>query len=167
VAFPPAPTELSEPYVLATLATVSVALPADPGAALSAADDLLARTLALPDHDYFADWEARAQRAVGVALMANCKPREGEPHLRRAVALREMIDTPDSPWLAESRIDLAAALMKTGKRSEIPGLLALAAEAQANSPSLADHYREPLRAVQAEFAKRPGTMGDAGCRETR
>ena len=132
----------STPYK--DIATASISLPSDPGAALSAAYALLTRILALPDHEYFADWEARSQQALGVALIANCKAQEAEPHLRCAVELREMTDTPDSPWLAESRIDLATAILRSGRRNEIPGLLSLAAEAQARFPALADHYREPL-----------------------
>lgn len=107
--WPPTANELPQPYVLAQLEWAELVLPQDPHEAEMRASALLQRVLALPDHEFMADWEARAQRLTGFALLKEGQPAEAEPHLRRAVQLREAMDVERSPWLAEARANLAQA----------------------------------------------------------
>jgi serine/threonine protein kinase len=168
-AFPATPTDLPEPYVLATLGLASISLDTDPVAAQSLASSLLGQILALPDHQYFAEWEARTRRILGVALTLNCSPSAAVPHLQRAVELREMIDVPESPWLAESRIDLAMARLGAGDRDAVPGLLSNAAQALSDLPALAGHYRERLRLAQIalrEAQRSKASSGNPTCSRT-
>jgi serine/threonine-protein kinase len=164
-AHPASSTDLPDPYVLAELSTASAWLNSDPGAAKSVAGQLLEQLLALPDHEYFADWEARARRLLGVALNATCDPDAAEMHLRRAVQLRELTDVPESPWLAQARIDLANALMSAGKRAEVPHLLEQAAQAESAMPALAPHYREELRLAQDRLRRHQ--LPASSCRAAR
>jgi tetratricopeptide (TPR) repeat protein len=147
-AFQPSATELPEPYVQATLGLVSTVLQEDSASAQSTATALLSRILALPDREYFAGWEAKAQGLLGRAMLAAGNPAEAETHLRRALNLRQMIDVADSPWLASSRIELSLCLLKEGQREEIHGLLEQAARALSRNPEVAENIHERLRIAQ-------------------
>jgi hypothetical protein len=78
---------------------------------------------------------------------------EAEAHLRRALELRRLIDVEDSPWLAETRINLADALITENKLSEPGSLLSQASSAQSKQPKLGEQYRQPLRLTQARLAR--------------
>jgi serine/threonine-protein kinase len=146
--------DLPQPYVLATLAQIEISLQTNLHAdAVSQAQALLERILALPDRSYFADWEARAQRVAGVALAQNGQVTEAEAHLRRALELRRLIDVEDSPWLAEARISLAEVLIAANKLPEARSLLSQAADAQSKQPTLGEQYRQPLRLAQARLTR--------------
>ncbi len=147
-AFQPSATELPEPYVQATLGLVSTLLEEDSPMAQSIAAALLSRVLALPDREYFANWEAKAQGLLGRAMLAAGNLAEAEAHLRRALNLRQMIDVADSPWLASSRIELSLCLLKEGKHEEIHGLLEQAARALSRAPEVAENIHERLLIAQ-------------------
>jgi eukaryotic-like serine/threonine-protein kinase len=149
--WPATKDRLPRPYVLATLALIEISAVKDANAEPKA-QALLDRILALPEHQYFADWEARAQRTLGTVLIDGGRAPEAEPHLRRAAQLRAQIDVEDSPWLAEARISLADALITENRLSEADGLLRQAADAQANQPVLGEQFRAPLRAAQMRLA---------------
>lgn len=71
--------------------------------ALQLAKDLLPaieRSVARPD---LKDEEAAAHMLLGVALRGSGEPDAAKLHLERAVAMREKLDAPESPWLAEAR----------------------------------------------------------------
>jgi serine/threonine-protein kinase len=150
-AFPPTATELPEAYVKATLSLISASLDVDPVRAQSTAAALLSRVLAMPDHEYFADWEARTQGLLGQALMALKNPAKAEPHLRRSLELRQTLDVPDSPWLAQSRVELAMSLIAQGKRAEVRELLQQASRAYAQVPALAERFRARLSVAEERF----------------
>jgi tetratricopeptide (TPR) repeat protein len=150
--WPPSAGELPLPYVLAQFESVELALPEDPHAAELHASALLQQLLALPNREYFADWEARAQRLTGLALLEQGKSAEAEPHLRRAVQLREGMDVEDSPWLAEARVNLSEVLLAEHKTAEAGALLAAARAAHAAHPALGVQYTEPLRRALQQLA---------------
>jgi hypothetical protein len=58
------------------------------------------RSVARPD---LQDEEAAAHMLLGVALSHSGQPTATRPHLQRAVATREKLDAPESPWLSEAR----------------------------------------------------------------
>jgi serine/threonine protein kinase/Tfp pilus assembly protein PilF len=149
--WPASADELPEPYVIAQLELIELALPQDVHEAETRASALLERLTSLPYHDYVADWEARAQRLAGLALLQEGKPAEAGAHLRRAVQLREAMDVDNSPWLAESRVDLSAALLAERKMADVGALLAAARSAYAAQPALGPQFTEPLRSTWRQF----------------
>jgi tetratricopeptide (TPR) repeat protein len=110
--------------------------------------ELLRRITSLPERKYLPDQEAQTVRLLGDTLLRSGQAAEAEPHLRRAIELRQELDAPESFWLAEARISLAAALIAQQRFAEARELLELAATAQARQPALSDQYRAPLRAAQ-------------------
>jgi tetratricopeptide (TPR) repeat protein len=153
--FPPTSSDLSEAYVQATLSLVSASLEVDPVTAQSIAAALLSRVLAMPDHEYFADREARAQGLLGQALVAMKNPAAAEPHLRRSLELRQMLDVPDSPWLAQSRVELALSLIDQGKRAGVRELLQQASQAYSQMTAPAERLRARLHVTQERFRQLP------------
>jgi serine/threonine-protein kinase len=150
-AWPASGDELPLPYLLAQLELIELALPQDAHEAATRASSLLERLLALPYHDDLADGEARTQRLAGLALLQEGKPTESEPHLRRAVQLREGMDVENSPWLAQARVDLSAALLAEHKMADVGALLAAARSAYAAQPALGPQFTEPLRRTWRQF----------------
>jgi len=65
------------------------------------------------------------------------------------VELRQSLDDPDSPWLAQARIDLAACLIGRHRTSEARALLEMAALAQSHQPHLRESYRRELDQARA------------------
>jgi predicted Ser/Thr protein kinase len=70
---------------------------------------LLDWVLAQPEHEFYADWEARTRQALGKALQQQGKITDAQAQLLRAVQLRELFDDPSGIWLAQARAALAAA----------------------------------------------------------
>ena len=97
-----------------------------------------------PQRTQLVEQEAQAQRLLGVALLRSGDAATAETHLRRAVSLRQSLDDPDSPWLAQARIDLARCLIAQRRKAEARGLSDLAAAAQHRQPKLGDSFRREL-----------------------
>ncbi len=97
-----------------------------------------------PHPDRLLDAEAQARRLIGLAQLRSGDAIGAEQQLRRAVKLRESLDDPDSPWLAQARIDLARSLIARKQSAEARGLVSLAAVAQRHQPHLLDTYRREL-----------------------
>jgi hypothetical protein len=77
---------------------------------------------------------------LGVALMRSGDLASSLPHLEWAVAERERMDAPQSPWLAEARLYLAQALHQAHHDKTARQQLALAQAAFANRSPLAPQY---------------------------
>ena len=116
-------------------------------------EDLLQRISVSSERKYLPDQEAHTLRLPGESLTRLGRATEAEPHLRRALDLREQLDDPDSFWLAEARISMATALIAQRRRPEARALLEQAAAAQARQPALSNQYREPLRVALALITK--------------
>jgi serine/threonine protein kinase/Flp pilus assembly protein TadD len=145
---------LPNPNALAQLQMIRVQLQAGMDeAASTAATALLGRILALPEHEYFADWEAHVQRLLGVALTRRGRFAEAERALRRALQLREAMDVPTSPWLAEVRVSLAGELQSTGRPGEARLLLASARSAYASQTAVGDARRRDIEQVSERSHK--------------
>jgi tetratricopeptide (TPR) repeat protein/predicted Ser/Thr protein kinase len=154
----PAPDgEFPDPYTRATigLARVDLARGRTESARIRCVE-LLRRITSSPERKYLPDQEAQTVRLLGDALLRSGRAAEAEPHLRRAIELRQELDAPESFWLAEARISLAAALIAQHRVAEARELLQLAAAAQARQPALSDQYRAPLRALQRFVAPAAG-----------
>jgi serine/threonine-protein kinase len=154
----PAPEgQFPDPYTRSTIGLARVDLARGRiDAARTRCEELLRRIASSTERKYLPDQEAQTARLLGDALLRSGHAAEGEPHLRRAIELRQELDAPESFWLAEARISLAAALIAQQRFPEARQLLQLAAAAQARQPALSNQYREPLRAAQRLIAQAPG-----------
>jgi serine/threonine-protein kinase len=152
--WPPPPGQFPDPYTRSTIGLARTDLQRGRiEAARTRCEDLLRRITASPERVYLPDQEAQTARLLGEALARLGKSAEAEPHLRRALELREQLDDPDSVWLAEARISVAATLIARQQLPEASKLLELAAAAHAHQPALSNQYRAPLRATQVLLAR--------------
>jgi serine/threonine protein kinase/TolA-binding protein len=146
--WPPPSGQFPDPYTRSTLGLARADLQRGrTEAARARCEELLGRITASPERRYLPDQEAQTVRLLGAALTRSGQATAAEPHLRRAIELRELLDAPESFWLAEARISLAVALIAQQRLAEARQLLELAAAAQARQPALSNEYREPLRAA--------------------
>ncbi len=144
--WPPPSGQFPDPYTRSTIGLARADLQRGrTEAARARCEDFLRRITASPERGYLPDQEAQTARLLGAALTRSGQAAAGEPHLRRAVELRELLDVPESFWLAEARVSLAVALIAQQRLAEARQLLELAAAAQARQPALSNEYRAPLR----------------------
>ena len=73
------------------------------------------------------------------------------PLLQRALAARETLFVAPYPRLAEAQTLLATCYLELGRTNEALELAATAAAIDAHYPQLSDHYRRPLRELQARL----------------
>ncbi|HZR35559.1 MAG TPA: protein kinase [Nevskia sp.] len=111
---------------------------------------VLARTEASPEANYLLMQEAAARLWLGEAQLQLGKLPEAQQSLRRAVSLRESMDSPSSPWLAQARVLLAACLFEKGEGAEASGLLKQAAAILLPRRSLGAQFLKPLQLIQHE-----------------
>ncbi len=146
--------QLSEIHTRAVLGLAAARLDQGrPDEAREATADLLHKITVAPQRPQLVEWEAQGRRLLGEALRRLGRLNEAEVELRQAVDLRRSLDDPNSPWLAQARINLAACLFAEHQTSEADGLLISAAAAQSHLPLLNPVYRRELqdamRAIQA------------------
>jgi tetratricopeptide (TPR) repeat protein len=122
-------------------------------AARRTGEALLAEILGSPQPSHYVELEALSRRLIGEALRRSGRIPEAEVQLRRAVELRETLDVPDSPWLAQARINLAECLIGKNQRREARSLLKMAAVAQSHQPLLRESYRHELEDARAMLQK--------------
>jgi tetratricopeptide (TPR) repeat protein len=148
--WPPAKDRLPSEYSQAVLGLAAADLELGRiEAARQTVEPLLAAVLAMPQPSDYVDLEAQSRRLLGNALLRSGRPADAEAHLRRAVEIRQSLDDPDSPWLAQARINLAACLIGRHQTREARGLLEMAALAQSHLPVLRQSYRGELAAARA------------------
>jgi tetratricopeptide (TPR) repeat protein len=148
--WPPAKDRLPSEYSHAVLGLAAADLELGRiEAARQTVEPLLAAVLAMPQPSDYVDLEAQSRRLLGNALLRSGRPADAEAHLRRAVEIRQSLDDPDSPWLAQARINLAACLIGRHQTREARGLLEMAALAQSHLPLLRQSYRGELAAARA------------------
>ena len=80
-------------------------------------------------HEETPDEEAATHMLLGVALTRAGQLQEAQPHLEKAVAMRERMDAPESPLLAEARLYLAQQQHLAGQRDAARKLVEEAARA--------------------------------------
>ena len=144
--------------VLRAEALLQLGRAADAESAARAALDEVVRS---PLREYLPRLEADAALRLGQAQRLGGRAAAALPNLERAAALRQASDDPQrSPWLAEARIALADCLAELGRRPAARAALASAAAIQASHPQLGEHFRAPLRRVEARLgphaSARPG-----------
>jgi serine/threonine protein kinase len=110
--------------IRATLLVADIRLAeGDLAKASSAAQLVFDRLQGAPWRDYFTTLEADVQRTLGrTRLLGGDFANAVEP-LRRAEALRAASGAPDSPWLAQTQLDLAECMWMVGQRNRARALL--------------------------------------------
>ena len=95
----------------------------------------------------------RASLLEGKAKRLGGRTGDVLPLLARAVELSaELFDHEQSPKLADAQIALAECLLDLGQRDQAKALLAQANAIHASHKELGEHYRKPMRDLQARFA---------------
>jgi tetratricopeptide (TPR) repeat protein len=118
-------------------------------AARQTLEPLLAQILGSPQPGDYVELEAMTRRLLGEALRRSGRLTDAEVQLRRAVELRQSLDDPDSPWLAQARVNLAECLIGRHQTREARSLLEMAAAAQSHQPLLREAYRRELKDARA------------------
>jgi eukaryotic-like serine/threonine-protein kinase len=95
---------------------------------------------ASPLRDYFGSLEAEAALRLGVAQHHMRDLSNARTNLERALKLREALDDPASPWLAEAQLALGACLADLNQRSAAATLEARARTILASHPRLGAHF---------------------------
>jgi hypothetical protein len=127
----------------------------DLAAARSAAQLAFDRLQGAPWRDYFTTLQADVQWTLGRTRLLGGDTATAIEPLRRAVALRTGSDAPDSPWLAQTQIDLVECLWMTGQRASARQLVATVRVNLARHAELGRQFTQPLqRLLQVTAAKR-------------
>ncbi len=111
---------------------------------LKQAPTLLSQIESAPGRVETQDEEAAAHMVFGVALMREDKVQEAQPHLEKAVVIREGLDAPESLLLAEARLYLAQQRHRAGEHGSARKLIGQAAKAYEMQPYVGPQYRELL-----------------------
>ena len=136
-------------YVYATLGLTRLRLlQGKPIDAAALAQLVLDRVLASPQAGSLLMQEAAARLWLGEALCREGKAAEALVHLQRAVVLREGMDDPASPWLAQARIALAQCLIDKGETRKGSSLQAKALAALAHHAQLGPQFHLLLQQAQ-------------------
>ncbi len=117
----------------------------DHTAARSAAQLAFDRFQAAPWRSYFTRLEAEVRRTLGWAQLLDGDVATAIEPLRRAVALRAGSDAPESPWLAQTQLDLAECLWKAGQRAGARALVAAVRANLARHAELGKQFTAPLQ----------------------
>ena len=120
-------------------------------AAREEAQRALAHVQASPLRERFPTLEADAELRLGQALQHERRPLPAREHLSRALALRVAHDAEHSPWVAEAQVALADCLVDLGDRGAARQLAAQAQAHLSRHAELGEHFKAPLRAVQARL----------------
>lgn len=134
-------------YAMTSLLRMQIA--AGDTAAVSSARELIAQIESSRGRADMPDEEAAAHMLLGVALLRAGDPAAAREHLERSVAMRERLDAPESPWLAQARLYLAQCLHRSGDRAAARRLLDLAASAHREQAALGPQHRELLAQTRA------------------
>ena len=84
--------------------------------------------------------------------MRSGDPAAAREYLERSVAMRERLDAPESPWLAQARLYLAQSLYRGGDRAGARRMLDLAAAAHRQQTVLGPQHRDLLAQTRALIA---------------
>jgi tetratricopeptide (TPR) repeat protein len=122
----------------------------NPAMALARARKLLAEIEASKERPTMLDPETDARMLLGVALLQSGDSAAALAFLQQAVANREQMDVPQSPWLAEARLSLAQGLMDQRKQAAAREQFDLAQRAYDANPKLAP----PFKALLADTRRR-------------
>jgi tetratricopeptide (TPR) repeat protein len=112
--------------------------------------------------DTFAVQEARICLVLGEALRGEGDLPTSMTVLRRALVLREKMDDPASPWLAEVRAELALDMLDAGDTAGAQALLSQASTAEAAEPRLAARFRKPLEQARIRARHAASLRSSAG-----
>jgi tetratricopeptide (TPR) repeat protein len=137
-------------YAMVSLLRMQIA--AGDTAAVSAARKLIAQIEATQGRADMPDEEAAAHMLLGVALMSAGDAAAAREHLERSVEMRERLDAPASPWLAEARLYLAQSLHRCGDRAAARRMLDLAAAAHRQHAMLGPQHRNLLTQTRTLIA---------------
>jgi serine/threonine protein kinase len=108
---------------------------------------------ASPNRRYLKIWELRASLAAGKAKLAAALPQDAQTLLSTALDLGgEVLDTSQSPLLADAQIALAECWLDLGQRHRAAVLLTAAQSIHATHKALGEHYKKPLRRLRARMA---------------
>jgi serine/threonine-protein kinase len=115
--------------------------------AITAAGSALQAVEGSPTRVHHAHLEAEALLRLGEAQRRAGEFPPARASLERALQLRERLDAPSSPWLAQAQLALAACLDEQGERTQAAALVAGARAIHAAHPRLGKHLL--MDAVQA------------------
>ena len=113
--------------------------------AMASAGAALDELSASGGRDYYQTLEADAQLQLGDALLRSGDTAAARHAFERALLLRKANDDPQSPWIAEAEVALAACLTALGDHAKSRALLAQAAIRHAAHKQLGAHFTQPLR----------------------
>jgi len=105
---------------------------------------------------YLGMYTLRSDFTEGLALLEAGKPAMAAPLLQRALAAREKMLAPASAKIAEADIALARCDLAMGDIGRAQSLAAAASAIHAAHKDLGEHYRAPLRDLQAALAQHRG-----------
>ncbi|HEY5807364.1 MAG TPA: tetratricopeptide repeat protein, partial [Povalibacter sp.] len=139
-----APGDLGPNRAYARVGLLRIALlQRDPGAA-GLGRALLSEIESAASRGDMPDEEAAAHMLLGVALMREGKMQEAQPHLEKAVVMRERMDAPESLLLAEAKLYLAQQQHRIGERTNARNLTEQSTNAHQVQQHIGPQYRELL-----------------------
>jgi eukaryotic-like serine/threonine-protein kinase len=144
--------QLTTNRAYAMVALLRMRIAAGDASAVSSAREIIAQIEATRGRADMPDEEAAAHMWLGVALMRSGDPAAAREYLERSVAMRERLDAPESPWLAQARLYLAQSLYKGGDRTGARRMLDLAAAAHRQQTLLGPQHRDLLAQTRALIA---------------
>jgi len=103
-------------------------------------------------HEETPDEEAATHMLLGVALTRAGQLQEAQPHLEKAVAMRERMDAAEGPLLAEARLHLARQQHLAGRRDAARKLIDQAARAY-QMQQVGPQYHSLLGQTRAAIAR--------------
>ena len=103
-------------------------------------------------HEETPDEKAATHMLLGVALTRAGQQQEAQPHLEKAVAMRERMDAPESPLLAEARLYLAQQQHLAGQRDAARKLVDRAAHSH-QLQQVGPQYRALLTQTRETIAR--------------
>ena len=112
-------------------------------AALASARAALDELTSARERDYYQTLEADAQLQLGEALLRS-DAAAARNAFERALLLRKANDDPQSPWIAEAEVALAACMTASSENAKQRALLAQAFSRHAAHKQLGAHFTQPL-----------------------
>lgn len=123
-------------------------------AALEQSGEVLKELATDPDRQFFPVVNSEALLLQGKALRRSGQSRAALPILTQAVSAYQQIHIATSPWLADARVALAECLLDVGRTADARRLEVEAKSAQLAHKELGEHFRRPLRELDARLARR-------------